>query len=399
LACGIGLGIGQYDGTITAIERTSVGNTNILVAIGLILMMYPPLAKVNWAKAHLVFQNRSLIILSLVLNWVIGPMLMYLLAVAFFGQEDRFSGYMSGLSLVGCARCIAMVLIWNLLSGGDNEYCATLVAINSIVTIVLYAPLSIFYIEVLPKAMNVNVSDTVDVQFEEVVSNVAIYMGIPFFAGILTYFTLTKLHGKEWYFGQFCPKIGPLALLALLFTIIFLFASKSTTIVNNIGFVLYAIVPLLIYFFSMFGISFGAAYALNATYAQAVTVAFTAASNNFELALAIAIASFTLNSDEALMSVVGALIEIPTMLALVHLCHWLKRHVYQLTDEDDEDEDEDDDDDVGGLELSNNNHNDDEERAGSADPFNHKDDDDAEVDMNTISTLLVVKQTKQTDSW
>jgi arsenite transporter len=256
---------------------------------------------------------------------------MYLLAIAFFGGNARYAGLMSGLSLVGCARCIAMVLVWNDLSGGDAEYCAAVVALNSLLTLALYSPYAIFFIDTLPREMGF-FSNSVSVYFEDVAANVAIYMGIPFFLGVSVYLVLTKLKGQEWYFSQFTPKIGPITLFSLLFTIIILFASKSRSIFSDLPMVIYAAVPLLIYFLITYTIAFFSAFYLGADYPHAVTIAFTAASNNFELALAIAISSFTLQSDEALMSVIGALIEIPTMLALVNACFFLKRVLYSKED-------------------------------------------------------------------
>jgi ACR3 family arsenite transporter len=197
IACGLGLGLGQLDGMINAIDKTSIDGTNILVAIGLILMMYPPLAKVRWEKMAIVFADVKLLILSICLNWILGPFLMYLLAIAFFGHQDRYSGLMSGLSLVGCARCIAMVLVWNDLSGGDNEYCAAIVALNSILTIALYSPFALFFIETLPEAMAYN-STSISIDFVTVLANVAIYMGIPFVLALLTYGILVKLKGRMY---------------------------------------------------------------------------------------------------------------------------------------------------------------------------------------------------------
>lgn len=280
----------------------------------------------------IVFSDKKLLAYTFFLNWIFGPFLMYLLAIAFFGHQSKYSGIMSGLSLVGCARCIAMVLVWNDLSGGDAEYCAAVVALNSILTIALYSPYAVLFIETLPKAMNY-AANNVNVDFVTVISNVAIYMGIPFVAAVATYLSMTKLKGKEWYFSKFTPHIGPITLFSLLFTIIILFASKSRNIFGNLPMVIYAAVPLLVYFAIMFNVGFLGSYFLGSDYSHAVTIAFTAASNNFELALAIAISSFTLQSDEALMSVVGALIEIPTMLTLVNACFMYKKILYPGMDD------------------------------------------------------------------
>jgi ACR3 family arsenite transporter len=249
---------------------------------------------------------------------------MYLLAAAFFHNDP---GYMAGLSLVGCARCIAMVVVWNTLAGGDDEYCAAIVAINSLLTIALYSPYAALFLNELPKQMSLQ-SFSAHVSLGEVAKNVGIYMGVPFVLGLATWFLVGRVwKGDAWYRTKFTPRIGVLTLLALLFTVVVLFATQSERITDNAGKVLYAAVPLLIYFLVMFLLSFGMSTMLGATYPQSVALAFTAASNNFELALAVAIASFGLKSDPALMSVVGALIEIPTMLTLVHLAFWFRDHL------------------------------------------------------------------------
>lgn len=324
LAAGIGLGLGQITGVQNFINDTTVGSTNVLVAIGLVIMMYPPLAKVRWNIVHRVFADWKLLLLTTFQNWVLGPFVMFLLSVAFF-QDDP--GYMTGLSLVGCARCIAMVVVWNALAGGDDEYCAAIIAVNSIITIALYSPYAALFINVLPDHMGM-VSMDVTVSIGEVAKNVGIYMGIPFALAVMTWFSLTHCKGQAWYYDSFTPRIGVFTLAALLFTIVVLFASQSERITSNIKKVLYAAVPLLIYFFFMFITSFMISWRVGANYAQSVTLAFTAASNNFELALAVAISTFGLKSDPALMSVVGALIEIPTMLALVYLAFFFKKKLF-----------------------------------------------------------------------
>ncbi|GLE00023.1 hypothetical protein PINS_up008750 [Pythium insidiosum] len=325
LAAGLGLGLGQLHGTQSFIDSTTLGGgTNVLVAIGLIVMMYPPLAKVRWNVVHRVLADWRLLLLTTIQNWVLGPFAMYLLAAAFFHSDP---GYMAGLSLVGCARCIAMVVVWNALAGGDDEYCAAIVAINSIITIALYSPYAALFLNELPTQMSLKSYD-IKVSLGEVAKNVGIYMGVPFVLGIATWYFVGRVwKGEKWYRTKFTPRIGTLTLIALLFTVVVLFATQSERITDNFGKVLYSAVPLLIYFLVMFVVSFVMSTALGATYAQSVTLAFTAASNNFELALAVAIASFGLKSDPALMSVVGALIEIPTMLALVHLAFWFKTHL------------------------------------------------------------------------
>lgn len=330
LASGLGLGLGQIGAVQDFIDDTTVGSTNVLVAIGLLVMMYPPLTKVRWNLVHRIFADWRLLLLTTFQNWVLGPFVMFLLASLFFSDDV---GYMAGLSLVGCARCIAMVVVWNALADGDAEYCAAIVAMNSVITIGLYSPYAGLFINELPPHMGIDMNitsddstDAIHVSIGEVAKNVGIYMGIPFALALLTWFSLTRAKGSAWYFDKFTPRIGVLTLAALLFTIVVLFSSQSERIVSNIGKVLYAAVPLLIYFLFMFIVSFTMSWRLGSTYPQAVALSFTAASNNFELALAVAVATFDLKSDPALMSVVGALIEIPTMLALVYLAFWFRKH-------------------------------------------------------------------------
>lgn len=324
LAAGFGLGLGQLAAIQDFIDDTTVGSTNVLVAIGLIVMMYPPLSKVHWNLVGRVFADYKLLALTTVQNWVLGPFTMFLLSAAFFHDDV---GYMTGLSLVGCARCIAMVVVWNALAGGDDEYCAAIVGVNSVLTIALYSPYASLFINTLPSHMGIETTD-VRVEIAEVAKNVAIYMGVPFALALLTWSIATKAKGITWYYTEFTPRIGVLTLFALLFTVVVLFSSQSSRITDNIGKVLYAAVPLLLYFSIMFVASFVMSAKLGATYEQSVALSFTAASNNFELALAVAVATFGLKSDPALMSVVGALIEIPTMLALVYLAFWFKRVLF-----------------------------------------------------------------------
>lgn len=326
LAAGAGLGFSQIDAIQSFIDDTTVGSTNVLVAVGLLVMMYPPLTKVRWNLVHRIFADWRLLLLTTVQNWVLGPFVMFFLSSAFFSDDV---GYMTGLSLVGCARCIAMVVVWNSLAGGDAEYCAAIVAMNSVITIGLYSPYAGLFINDLPSHLGIDSSAEIHVAMGEVAKNVGIYMGAPFVAALLTWYALTKAKGDTWYFDKFTPRIGVLTLMALLFTIVVLFASQSTRISSNLDKVIYAAVPLLVYFMFMFVVSFLMSWWLGATYEQAVTLSFTAASNNFELALAVAIASFGLKSDPALMSVVGALIEIPTMLALVYLAFWFRKTLFQ----------------------------------------------------------------------
>ncbi|TMW55863.1 hypothetical protein Poli38472_008511 [Pythium oligandrum] len=333
LAAAVGFGLGQLDAIQSFIESTTVHNTNILVAIGLIVMMYPPLTKVRWNMVHRVFADWRLLLLTTFQNWVLGPFVMFFLAAAFFHDSP---GYLAGLSLVGCARCIAMVVVWNSLAEGDDEYCAAIVAVNSVITIVLYSLYASLLLNDLPDAMNLTTSADITVSMGEVAQNVGIYMGIPFVLAVGTWYWLTKAKGTEWYTTRFTPKIGVCTLAALLFTVLVLFASQSEQITDNIDNVIYAAVPLLLYFIFMFLASYAMAYALGGSYAQSTSIAFTAASNNFELALAQAISAFGLKSDPALMSVVGALIEIPTMLALVYLALYFKKRFYHVADADED---------------------------------------------------------------
>ncbi|KAG1685043.1 hypothetical protein DVH05_009734 [Phytophthora capsici] len=331
LAAGTGLGLGQINAIQDFIDDTTVDGTNVLVAIGLLVMMYPPLTRVRWNLVHRIFADWRLLLLTTVQNWVLGPFVMFFLSSAFFHDDV---GYMTGLSLVGCARCIAMVVVWNSLAGGDAEYCAAIVAMNSVLTIGLYSPYAGLFINDLPSHLGINSTTEIHVAMGEVAKNVGIYMGAPFVAALLTWYSLTKAKGSDWYFDKFTPRIGVLTLLALLFTIVVLFASQSTRISSNLDKVIYAAIPLLVYFLFMFVVSFLMSWWLNATYEQTVALSFTAASNNFELALAVAIASFGLKSDPALMSVVGALIEIPTMLALVYLAFWFRKQLFATKEAD-----------------------------------------------------------------
>ncbi|KAK1932210.1 Arsenite resistance protein ArsB [Phytophthora citrophthora] len=325
LAAGTGLGLGQINAIQDFIDSTTVDGTNVLVAIGLLIMMYPPLTRVRWNLVHRIFADWRLLLLTTVQNWLLGPFVMFFLSSAFFHDDV---GYMTGLSLVGCARCIAMVVIWNSLAGGDAEYCAAIVAMNSVLTIGLYSPYAGLFINDLPSHLGIDSSTEIHVAMGEVAKNVGVYMGAPFVVALLTWYSLTKAKGNSWYFDKFTPRISVLTLVALLFTIVVLFASQSARISSNLDKVIYAAVPLLIYFLFMFVASFLMSWWLGATYEQAVALSFTAASNNFELALAVAIASFGLKSDPALMSVVGALIEIPTMLALVYLAFWFRKELF-----------------------------------------------------------------------
>jgi ACR3 family arsenite transporter len=331
LAMAAGLGLGYaFPELADILDSVKVFNVSLPIAIGLLVMMYPPLAKVHYDELGKLRGAKKMLSTSLILNWAIGPVLMFCLAwLAFPGTDDTSTSFRNGLILIGLARCIAMVLIWNMLAQGDCEYCAVLVALNSVFQIFMYSILAFFFITVMTPVIAPSAeAAVVDITIVDIAKNVLIFLGIPFAAGVASWFFLVRRKGREWYDRVFAARISPLTLVGLLFTIVVMFALQGEEIISKPIEVVRVALPLLAYFLLMFFMSFGLSHRLGFTYGQSATQSFTAASNNFELAIAVAVATFTISSIEAFTAVIGPLMEVPVLISLVNVALWIKKRYY-----------------------------------------------------------------------